>query len=105
MTTMRATSVTAKAFSSSFSAKKTKTTTTKQSKKRNVFVDGSLADSTKRGPKPTRAVAKGKTEEVPKNLERLRILTPWEEAQKVLKSEFGTSDEDLKSLASYRRRS
>jgi len=97
MTTMRATSVTAKAFSSSFSAKTTKTTTT-QSKKRNVFVDGSLADSTKRGPKPTRAVAKGKTEEVPKNLERLRILTPWEEAQKVLKSEFGTSDEDLKKF-------
>ena len=87
---------TAKVLFSSSSSSSAKKTTTKQSK-RNVFVHGS-ADSTKRGPKPTRAVAKGKTEEVPKNLERLRILTPWEEAQKVLKSEFGTSDEDLKKF-------
>ena len=39
-----------------------------------------------------------KKEDVPKNLERLRISTPWEDAQTVLKSEFKTSEEDLKTF-------
>ena len=38
---------------------------------------------------------KTKTIEAPPHLERLRILTPWEEAQPVLKSEFGMSDAEI----------
>jgi pyruvate dehydrogenase E1 component alpha subunit len=41
------------------------------------------------------STTKAKTIEVPPNLERHRILTPWEEAQPVLKSEFGMSDSDI----------
>ena len=41
------------------------------------------------------STTKTKTIEAPPNLERLRILTPWEEAQPVLKSEFGMSDAEI----------
>ena len=119
-TTTGTTRAAAKAFSSKSSTRRWKKTTTGMAPaiiisnfdgaKKKTF---STTTMRRRGPNPTPAVVNGASkttkknnttttttkttdDDAPKNLERVRISTPWEEAQEVLQSEFGTSEEDLK---------
>ena len=45
----------------------------------------------------SRASVRARAVEAPPNLERVRITTPWDEAQEVLRTEFGMSEADIEA--------